>query len=61
MARSVDEQEADYGRLTTELEAYCAAQSIPYLSADELIHEELTPEQRRWVSDFILRWEAVDA
>lgn len=44
--------------LSNELERWCASQALPYLSAEELIHENLTDTQRRWVSNFILRWDA---
>ena len=45
-------------RLVDEYEAYCKAQGLPWWSADELILlNTLTPEQRRWISDFIVRWD----
>lgn len=48
-----------FDELTLELEAYCRDQGLPYESADELVFRpELNPEQRRWVSDFICRWDA---
>lgn len=39
-------------------QSWTHSQGLPALSADELIHEDLTPYQRRWVSEFILAWEA---
>lgn len=36
---------------------YCNAQGLPEMSADELIFEELTAEQRTWISQFIDLWE----
>lgn len=45
--------------LSAELEAYCEAQRLPYLSADEMLHYlTLDEDQRRWLSDFVLRWDA---
>ena len=38
---------------------YCDKQGLPAMSADELIFETLTAEQRSWVSNFIRRWEAI--
>lgn len=35
--------------------------SLHDTSAEALLHEDITPEQRRWLSDFIIRWEAADA
>lgn len=43
-------------RMSIEFVAYCTQQGLPEMSAEELIHEDLTPEQRQWVSDFIVRW-----
>ena len=46
------------GQLTAEYQAYCDANELPHMSADELICETLTDAQRAWVSQFINRWEA---
>ncbi|QIG69201.1 hypothetical protein EVB78_167 [Rhizobium phage RHph_N1_15] len=43
--------------LTAEFDAYIKANNLPNVSAEELILEELSDDQRRWVSAFILRWE----
>ena len=45
--------------LTREYVAYCEREGLPDVDAEEQIHGELTPEQRHWLSDFILRWEAM--
>lgn len=47
------------GQLVNEYQDWVDAQSLPWLSADELIFQELTPDQRAWVSGFIKRWDAV--
>jgi hypothetical protein len=47
--------------LCAEYEAWCAANGLPATSADELVHEDISPEQRRYLRDFLLRWEAVMA
>lgn len=52
--RSRAEEEA----LVREYERFLAKHGLPRMSAEELIHERLTPGQRRWVSDFIVRWDA---
>lgn len=35
-------------------------QSLRDLDAEALLHEDLTPPQRAWVSAFIKQWEAVE-
>ena len=34
-------------------------EGLPARCAEELLHEDITPEQRRWISQFIIRWDAV--
>lgn len=46
--------------LCQEWENWCALESLPCMSADELLHERndtLTTAQRRYISDFIIRWD----
>lgn len=50
------DNEAD---LCDEYQKWCEAQGLPLYSADELLHEDITPDQRKWLSDFCLRWEVV--
>lgn len=38
---------------------FTEAQNLPKLSAEELIHEDLDAYQRRWISQFIVIWEAI--
>ena len=46
-------------QLSDQLNAWCDEQGLPYESADELIlRDELLPKQRKWLSDFILKWNA---
>lgn len=45
--------------LSAELAAWCSKEKLPYWSADELIHEDITGEQRKYLSAFIVRWNAV--
>ena len=52
-------------RLVADYDAWLRKQpasltDLPDTSAEALLHEEITPEQRRWLSDFIARWEAAD-
>lgn len=45
--------------LCDELEAYCKAQGLPFMSADELaLRPGVTTEQARWLSEFGARWDA---
>jgi len=45
--------------LYEEFQAWCDIQGLPQMSAEELLHEDITSEQRKYLSDFIHRWEAV--
>lgn len=49
------------GHLTDVLTVWCESQGLPAMSADDLLHEALTPDQRRFVSAFYLLWEANQA
>lgn len=52
----------DGGALCDELEAYCKAQGLPYMSADELAaSDHPNDEQREWLRDFCERWERWEA
>lgn len=39
---------------------FCERHSLPEMCAEELLYENLTPFQRRWVSRFILIWEKAE-
>lgn len=45
--------------LCKEYQDWVDAQGLPQFSADELICEDLTAEQRKYVSEFIERWETM--
>lgn len=45
--------------LTDEWKEWCESQGLQCISADEMEHDDLSVEQRRYVSDFIMRWEEV--
>ena len=48
--------------LIAELQDYCHAQGLPHLSADELMSEDITKDQREWLKDYCSRWnDAVEA
>lgn len=48
--------------LCRELEAWCRAESLPYLRADDLAEAGYLSEgQRAWVQQFVERWEALKA
>lgn len=44
--------------LTQVLDSFCDMANLPLLSAEDLLMEELTPAQHRWLSAFIVLWEA---
>lgn len=45
--------------LCASLESYCKTNGIPHESADELLlRDDLTDDQRIWLSSFYLHWEA---
>lgn len=46
-------------RLTEEFTAFLTVHKLPEMAAEELIFETLTDYERKWVSMFIRRWEAV--
>jgi hypothetical protein len=50
-----------FDALCEEFQSWCSDQGLPQMSADELIHEDINPDQRRYLSDFIVRWEAAEA
>lgn len=48
--------------MCAELEAWCTANALPYLSANDLLAEHdaaLTPEQREYLSTYVQRWDAL--
>jgi hypothetical protein len=45
--------------LNAELMKWCEEQALPLRSAEELVHEDVTPEQRRYLHDFIARRETL--
>jgi predicted RNA-binding Zn-ribbon protein involved in translation (DUF1610 family) len=54
-----------FDALVTEYNGWLAAQPLHIggaedTSAEALLHEEITPEQRRWLSDFVQRWDAME-
>jgi hypothetical protein len=52
----------DLDGLSSSYLAWTTAQKLPDVSADELIlHPDLTPDQRAWISAFIIRWEAASS
>jgi hypothetical protein len=42
--------------LCLEYQEWCRANHLPAMSADELVHENVTEIQTRWLRDFIRRW-----
>jgi hypothetical protein len=46
-------------QLCAEFQQWCDNQKLPQMSADELLHEDITSEQRKYLTAFIDRWEAM--
>ncbi len=46
--------------LVEEWRGWCLEQSLECRSADEMLHQTLTADQRAYVSAFYLRWEAME-
>jgi hypothetical protein len=59
MAKEAAQMDA-YDKMTALYEAWICQQGLPLVDAEELIHTDLTPDQRQWVSTFIAKWEAED-
>lgn len=54
------ELELRQSALSAELAIYQHQQGLPRECAMEQLHRELTADQRRWLSDFVIRWEALE-
>lgn len=50
-----------FNQLSERLIAFCDSEGLPRQSADELLHEDITPGQRRWLSSFVVEWDEVVA
>ncbi len=48
------------GALSQVLQAFCAEEELPARCALELLHEDLSPRQRVWLSQFLIAWEAAE-
>lgn len=57
VAMSRGEWDKACSAMCDELKTWCLEANLPYLSADELLYENLTERQREWVSDFMARWD----
>lgn len=55
-ARGTDRQ-IEEKNLCEELAQYCKAHGLREACAMELLHEIKTDEHRKWLSDFVVRWE----
>ena len=42
--------------LCLEYQEWCRAHRLSPISADELLHEDVTETEARWLRDFIRRW-----
>ncbi len=50
----------DMETLATEYRAWCEQQGLPHQDAMELLHEDITADQRLYLSRFIDRWAAAE-
>jgi hypothetical protein len=46
--------------LVAAFRAYIAEQGLPLIDAEELLYEDITPAQRKWLTAFIGLWEESD-
>jgi hypothetical protein len=47
--------------LIDEYEVWCRAQGLLQIDAmEQVLDPKISDEQRRWLSDFIVRWEAAE-
>ncbi len=53
-------QPISFDSLIEEYQAELAKRGLPQMSADELLHEELSDEDRSYVSGFFNRWSALE-
>lgn len=53
--------QSDLNALTDEMTDYCNMHSLPLISADELVMEDIDPIHVAYLKGFILRWEALEA
>jgi hypothetical protein len=56
-----DESDKSVVALIDEYATWTRVNDLPPMSADELLYEEISDEQRRWLSDFIRRWNEATA
>lgn len=45
-------------QLCNDLDAYCIRHRLPKMSADELIAEDIAPEHKTWLKEWLLLWSA---
>lgn len=51
----------DLNALIDEYAGWCAAQGLLQIDAmEQVLDPAISDDQRRWLSDFILRWEAAE-
>lgn len=43
-----------------EYQEYLRVEGLGQFSAEEMLHEQITDRQRAWISDFLIRWEAME-
>lgn len=55
------EMQATFDTLTDRLADYCRDHGLPEMCAEELLHEDISPEQREWLAAFISDWNELEA
>ena len=43
-------------RLSNQLNVFCGKNKLPHVGADDLLHEDITNNQRTWLYKYIYRW-----
>lgn len=57
---TAQELEVIFDTLVDEYADWVKEQGLPHWSADELLAEDITPDQRNWLNAFMIRWEVME-
>lgn len=49
-----------FDAMSVHYRRWVGEQNLPDRSAEEMLWEDITPEQRRWLSRFIVAWESYE-
>lgn len=57
---TAQELEVLFDSLVDEYAEWVEEQGLPLWSADELLAEDVTQEQKDWLEDYLVRWEVME-